>query len=155
MGPPNKNSGLIVVVAIVAALVVLGGGGAIVWALSSGGSRHKTTPIAQSSAPLPPDVPSAFPTAVPTPSESVPLPTPTDDVALTAQPGDCVRNTGTDSNPHLIRVSCRPGAYKVLKRFYATSNSDRCKSVRGYNASYTRKNTKYSVLSFVLCLKRL
>lgn len=153
-GPPNKNSGLIVVVAIVAVLVVLGGGGAIVWALSSGGG-HPSTPIAQSSAPLPPDTPSGLPTAVPTPSESVPVPTPSDDVALTAKPGECVRNTGSDSKPHLIKVSCHAGAYKVLKRFYATSSASRCKSVHGYNASYTRKNSKYSVLSFVLCLKKL
>lgn len=152
-GPPRKNSGPIVGVAIVAVLVLLGGGGAIIWALSSG--TKKPAPVAVSTAPTaePSDT-----IAAPPPSDSgppFPSSAPTSDPALTAQAGDCVKNTGTEKSPHLETSTCHSGAYKVLRRFYATSNYDKCKSVPGYTAAYRRRNTSYSVLSFVLCLKKL
>jgi hypothetical protein len=154
--PPRKNNGPIIVVAIVAALVVLGGGGAIAWALSGGDDEPKR-PIAASTSPLPTDVPTnGYPTVPPSPtaSPSFPASSPTTDAAAAAQVGDCVRNTGTKTAPHLVETACRTGAYKVLKRYSGTSDWDKCKGVPGYTAAYRRKDT-YSFRSFVLCMKKL
>ncbi|MFL6057066.1 MAG: hypothetical protein ACJ72W_29835 [Actinoallomurus sp.] len=159
-GPPRKNNGPIVVVAIAAALVVLGGGGAIAWALSNDGTpKHPiaiTTPSVRYG--LPTDSPTGgYPTIGPSPTDSspsFPSSSPSLDAAAAAQPGDCVKNTGTKTAPHLDKTTCHSGAYKVLRRYSGTSDWDKCKTVPGYTAAYRRKNT-YSFLSFVLCMKKL
>lgn len=158
-GPPpgggRKNNGPVIVVAIVAALVVLGGGIATAVALS-GGDDKKKPPIAVSTSPLLPTTSptGGYPTVDPSESPSVPTSSPTLDAAATAQPGDCVKNAGTQSKPHLEDSTCHSGAYKVLKRYSGTSDWDKCKGVPGYTAAYRRRNT-YTFMSFVLCMKKL
>ncbi|MCO5999293.1 LppU/SCO3897 family protein [Actinoallomurus rhizosphaericola] len=156
-GPPRKNNGPIIVVAIVAALVVLGGGSAIAWALSSDGHSKKPISLPTPSFSVPTGAPTGgYPTVEPSPTDSPDVPTssPTLDAAATVQPGDCVRNAGTDSAPHLVQTTCHSGTYKVLKRYTGTSDWDKCKNVAGSTAKYRRKND-IAILSFVLCMKKL
>jgi hypothetical protein len=151
-GPPGKNnSGPVIAVAAVAALVLLGGGGAIVWALSGDSGNKPVHPVAVSTPPttlpsFPP--PSSFPSAFPTPSSSS-----TSDQSMFVQAGDCVRITGKSPHLSMLRADCGSAPYKVLKRYSGTSDKTKCRGVSGYTTAFYATNKKYSVLSYVLCLK--
>jgi hypothetical protein len=153
-GPPKKGSGPIVVVAIVAVLVLLGGGGAIAWALRAD-NKPRHAPVAASSTPVLPPSPT-FPTAVPSPDDTpVPTPSSTGDQSMFVKAGDCVRIAGKAPRLRMLRVACDSAPYKVLKRFSGTADKTKCRGVRGFTTVFYAKNTKFSVLSYVLCLKHL
>jgi hypothetical protein len=161
-GPPGKNnSGPVIAVAAVAALVLLGGGGAIVWALSGDSGKKPVHPVAVSTPPTtapsftpPSSFPSAFPTptfpSIPTPSSSS-----TSDQSMFVQAGDCVRITGKSPHLKMLRADCDSAPYKVLKRYSGTSDRSKCRGVSGYTTAFYATNKKYTILSYVLCLKRL
>lgn len=154
-GPPRKSSGLVVVLAIVAVLVVLGGGGAILWAVSGHG-KQRHTPVAASSVPALPPVPS-FPSTLPAPGDSPSLPVPTSsdgDQSMFVQEGDCVRIAGKAPHLRMLRMDCASAPYKVLRRFSGTSDQKKCRSVPGFTTVFYAKNIQSSFLSYVLCLKR-
>jgi len=161
-GPPGKNnSGPVIAVAAVAALVLLGGGGAIVWALSGDSGKKPVHPVAVSTPP--PTVPSfsppsSFPSAFPTPTfPSIPTPSSssTSDQSMFVQAGDCVRITGKSPHLKMLRADCDSAPYKVLKRYSGTSDRTKCRGVSGYTTAFYATNKKYTILSYVLCLKRL
>jgi hypothetical protein len=163
-GPPQKrNSGPVIAVAAIAAVVLLGGGTAIVWALSDNGG-DPVHPVAVSSPPAvptspdPTGLPSTFPTpSVPFPTPSVPFPTPTGsptlDESMFVQAGDCVRISGKSPHLKMFKVECGKAQYKVLKRFSGTSDRSKCHGVPGYTTAFWAKSKKYTILSYVLCLK--
>jgi hypothetical protein len=159
-GPPGKNnSGPVIAVAAVAALVLLGGGGAIVWALS--GDDKPVHPIAATtpptSAPGIPPLPSSFPSSFPTPSSPA-FPTPssssTSDQSMFVQAGDCVRISGKTPHLTMLRADCASAPFKVLKRYSGTADKTRCRGLPGYTTAFWATNKKYSILSYVVCLKR-
>jgi hypothetical protein len=156
-GPPGKNnSGPVIAVAAVAALVLLGGGGAIVWALSGDDGNKPVHPVAVSTAPTLPPPPSSFPSTFPTPSSPA-FPTPssssTSDQSMFVQAGDCVRISGKTPHLKMLRADCDSAPYKVLKRFSGTADKTKCRGVSGYTTAFWATNKKYSILSYVLCLK--
>jgi hypothetical protein len=144
-----------VVLAIVAVLVVLVGGGAIIWAVSGHDDKNRHTPVAASSVPALPPVPS-FPSTLPTDSPPLPNPTSTDeDQSMFVQAGDCVRIAGKAPRLRMLRMDCDSAPYKVLRRFSGTADQKKCRNVPGFTTVFYAKNTQSSILSYVLCLKRL
>jgi hypothetical protein len=94
----------------------------------------------------------------PPPPTSAPPPSPTANGLDSVQKGDCLKNTGTDSDPEMEPAKCGPGTYQVLKRIYGTIDSSQCQSVSGATTTYT---VTYYVnyvpqisQSYVFCLKR-
>ncbi|MBF9067981.1 LppU/SCO3897 family protein [Streptacidiphilus fuscans] len=70
--------------------------------------------------------------------------------ADTAKVGDCVQNTGSDSNPNVHVLSCSdPNAkFKVLQVINNSSDDSQCQNVQGVVAAYTESGSN----DMVLCL---
>jgi hypothetical protein len=69
------------------------------------------------------------------------------------QAGDCVRISGKTPHLKMLRADCDSAPYKVLKRFSGTADKTKCRGVSGYTTAFWATNKKYSILSYVLCLK--
>jgi hypothetical protein len=65
-----------------------------------------------------------------------------------------VANTGTKDDARIEPANCDHGHYKVVQRFDATGDTDKCKGIQGATDVYYYRTTPDS-LSFVLCLQAL
>ncbi|MBU7597789.1 hypothetical protein JGS22_009195 [Streptomyces sp. P38-E01] len=75
----------------------------------------------------------------------------TKDDAEDVAAGDCLRNTGSNSEPDIEKLDCSDSeaTHKVLKKIEGSSLSFSCNSVEGTVTSYTQQKKGDS---FVLCL---
>ncbi|GAA2844864.1 LppU/SCO3897 family protein [Actinoplanes cyaneus] len=74
-----------------------------------------------------------------------------------ANPGQCVHNGGTNTEPALTIVACSENTYEVLKRFDGRTTGEKdavakCSKVPGYTKWYFY-DTEYDDVDFVLCLR--
>jgi hypothetical protein len=120
------------VAGVAAPMAVLG----VVLVATTGGSDD-VIPSAPSSTPAtsagePPPWDRTDPTAS-GPSTTTVLPGPLDLLPV----GDCLRNTGTETNPTMVPDSCVPGTFRVLARNYGTVDGSACSVVEGNTHTYT------------------
>lgn len=135
----------------------------------SGGSVALPTPtdtVTFSPSPRPTPTYSYTPPPLPMPSFTVPsitLPPPTakNDVD-SAGIGDCLRNENSpgataDEHPKITVLPCTdPKAqYKVVYKYFATSDEKVCEKQPKADSSYTRTYTNLPALNYVLCLKHV
>lgn len=143
------------IIIVVAVFVLLVGGGAGLWLLYDVGAAASSAASAPSYSPPDLPTPPAYsPPAVPsfTPYSPPDLPTkPTDTYSpvFNPQPGDCVRNTGSFTHPHLYISGCTPGHYRIIDRIDGTTNTKRCAST-GYTYAVWFNSPAY-----VLCMRGL
>ncbi|WP_436525193.1 LppU/SCO3897 family protein [Actinoplanes sp. HUAS TT8] len=138
--PPPRSQRGFAVAALIAVLSVLVGGGlaTTVWFLL-GRKGQAETPVADSS--------TAVNAARPQTSAD----------ARFAAVGQCVRNSGTNTEPELSIVACASNTYEVLKRFDGKTTGEKdavakCSKVTGYTKWYYY-DTEYDDVDFVLCLR--
>ncbi|MEV0317488.1 hypothetical protein ACIBKX_22230 [Streptomyces sp. NPDC050658] len=67
--------------------------------------------------------------------------------------GDCLKNTGTQSQPDLKNVDCSSSdsEFEVIEKFDDTSSVSKCDTVKGTEVSYYQTGGGHDV---VLCLKQ-
>lgn len=138
--PPPKPQRGVAVAALIAVLSVLVGGGlaTTVWFLL-GRKDQPQTPVAASSTAVNPARPQ------------------TSSDPRFANTGQCVRNSGTNTEPELSIVTCAANTYEVLKRFDGKTTGEKdavakCAKVPGYTKWYYY-DTEYDDVDFVLCLR--
>ncbi|MFK4069473.1 hypothetical protein [Streptomyces sp. NPDC029674] len=66
--------------------------------------------------------------------------------------GSCMHNKGTQISPELEEVDCSSSdsEFEVVEKFDGTSDSDKCKTVKGSEIAYYQQGKGHNV---VLCLK--
>jgi hypothetical protein len=69
--------------------------------------------------------------------------------------GDCFLNEGTQSDPKLRKVPCTTAeSYQVVQKVPFTTDTKRCETVAGADASYTMDKSPGTTGDYVLCLKK-
>ncbi|MFD5465175.1 hypothetical protein ACFWIQ_20440 [Kitasatospora sp. NPDC127059] len=134
------------------------------------GSSTPNNTTAYSPSPLPmPTYSHTPPPVVPMPSFTMPsitLPPPATPAAKndvdSAGIGDCLRNensngTGDDDHPNITVLPCTdPKAqYKVVYKYFGTSDEKSCQKQPKSDSTYTRTYSKLPSLDYVLCLKHV
>ncbi|MFJ7247465.1 hypothetical protein ACIQWA_22885 [Kitasatospora sp. NPDC098652] len=125
-----------------------------------------TDTVTFSPSPRPSPTFSYTPPPIPMPTFSLPsitLPPPaTKDDVDSAGIGDCLRNENSnsataDDHPNITVLPCTdPKAqYKVVYKYFATSDEKVCEKQPKSDSSYTRTYTKLPSLNYVLCLKHV
>jgi hypothetical protein len=141
--PRKSKAGLIIgLIALVVVLACVGVCGFFVWV---GGQDDD-----------PSTLPTTGVTATTTTSKS-PSPSPSPSKDIDPKVGDCVKNTGTDSDPELVISPCATGTYKILTRIPFTDDPKACDGLMGpkepYDATY-RVTSSNGLSDFVLCMKK-
>ncbi|MFJ9606295.1 hypothetical protein ACIRS1_08055 [Kitasatospora sp. NPDC101176] len=111
----------------------------------------------------PPPLPTYTPRPVPTPTFTLPpvaTPSATPDGIDDAKIGDCLRNengTGAthDASPKITMLPCSDSRaqYKVVWKYFATSDDKVCEKQPKSDSTYTRTYSNLTALSYVLCLQ--
>lgn len=122
-------------------------------------TKKRNTAVASTPTPSPTYTrPSATYSPPPTSRSAAPPPSPTANPLDSVDKGDCLKNTGTASDPEMVPVTCGPGTYQVLKRVYGTIDATQCQSVSGatttYTVTYYRNGITQISQSYVFCLKK-
>jgi hypothetical protein len=159
--PPSPWRQRLIGLGVVAALVACCGG--LVYTVSGGNDdKPKAAAVAASASASPRysytySPPPTVTRTTPPPTSPPPPPSPTGLDGV--KESDCLKNTGTDEDPHMVPTPCARGTYKVLKRLYGTINTGQCQTVRGSTATYTVTYYRNGIpdfgLSYVFCLKKL
>lgn len=138
--PPRKSRRGFAVAALIAVLSVLVGGGlaTTVWYLL-GRKDDGQSPVATSST-----------------AGSLARPQTSADARFAIK-GQCVRNSGTNTEPALAIVACAANTYEVLQRFDGRTTGEKdavakCGKVQGYTKWYYY-DTEYDDVDYVLCLR--
>jgi hypothetical protein len=149
--PPQKKRSVGGIVALIIVLVVVLCGGGITGLYFFGMNSSK--PTAQNTPTPGISLNGNDPTdeATPTPEDS-PTQDATDSDITTVRVGQCVVNTGTDSDAHLQIKACGKGTFKVLKRYDGVANKAKCDAIPESDYWYTYTTTPASD-DFTLCLK--
>lgn len=130
------------------------------------------TPVSVPTVTLPPVstyTPKPFPSPTfslpPMPSITLPppsAPTTAADSIDSAKIGDCLRNengTGAthDASPKITMLPCTDSRaqYKVIWKYYATSDEKQCEKQPKSDSTYTRTYSNLTALSYVLCLQSM
>jgi hypothetical protein len=121
--------------------------------------KKRNTAVASTPTPSPTySRPSPTYSPPPTSRSAAPPPSPTANPLDAVGKGDCLKNTGTDSDPEMVPVACGAGTYQVLKRVYGTIDASQCQSVSGatttYTVTYYRNGITQISQSYVFCLKK-
>jgi hypothetical protein len=151
--PPKKKSGALIAVAVVLAVLVIGGGGAAAYVLTSDNGDDKKT---EAGATGNPTTGPTGPTAAATPSGKTSA-NPSGSAisvgdARNAKVGDCLSNAGTTEKPQLVKASCGPNTFQVLKRVDGTIDPKKCEGTPGFTQYYYFKANS-ELFNFILCLK--
>ena len=153
-GPRKPDNGGAVVIVLAVVLVLLLGGGTGLWFLYDADKSAGDAVSAPTYSP--PAIPTYSPPALPTftpysPPDDLPTSPPPTSYApvFNPQPGDCVKNTGTYSRPHLYISGCTPGHYRIIDRIDHTTNPRRCASTGYTYAAW------FTSPAYVLCMRRL
>lgn len=144
---PKKKTGPLIglILSGLAVLCLLGCGGAIVYNLFNGEDDPSTT--------------STKPTVVATtPKAAAVTPSPTKSPEWDPKVKECVKNTGTDSDPNLEPATCAKGTYKIVGRVPNTTDVNGCKTgpfaaKESYDATYWYRSGS-GIYQYVLCLKK-
>ncbi len=157
--PPGENrrpTGLIIGLAVgllvLLCLCCVGAGAVTINRIRAASNNPEPAPIPSELATTTPAPKTAAPSVSPTATPTKPSPSTADLAAVDS--GDCVVNSGTDTNPNVRVTPCRQGTLLVLARFNATSNSAVCDRVPRSTHFYVQTNQSNPDRSFVLCMRR-
>ena len=151
--PPKKRSSALIAVLVALAVLVIGGGIAGAYVLTSGNGDDKKTnagasgdPKSSATGPAATATPSGKSSANPSRSAVA------SGDARNAKVGDCLSNSGTTEKPQLVKASCGPNTFQVLKRVDGTIDPKKCEGTPGFTQYYYFKANN-ELFNFILCLK--
>ncbi|GAA3229364.1 hypothetical protein ACFO1B_25975 [Dactylosporangium siamense] len=147
--PRRRGAGGTVALVVIIVLVLCGAGGFGIWYVTKDKKSSPTTtsPTTKTSTSAKPSG-SAAPSGA---SSSAPGGVQAGD-AKTVKVGECLVNQGTPQAPKMVKATCAPATFEVLKRIPNTTDKSKCNGVTGYTHDYFYDSTLDSE-DFVLCLK--